>query len=97
MINKNRGCLRFYRDDKLAYYAAHEKKDKAGLDEDRILNSLYAEKKVVHDHNIVNYNEDYEFMNVECCVHLLRDLKKVVVNLGQEWRKRWSACYWRKI
>ena len=88
MINKNRGCLRFYGNDKLAYYASHEKKDKAGLDEDRILNSLDAEKKVVHDHNIVNYNEEYEFMNVECCVHLLRDLKKVVDNLGHEWPKK---------
>ena len=50
--------------------------------------SLDAEKKVVHDHNIVNYNEEYEFMNVECCVHLLRDLKKVVDNLGHEWPKK---------
>ena len=41
----------------------------------------------VHDHNKVNYNSDYEFQNVECCVHLLRDLKKVVDNLDHEWPK----------
>ena len=30
MINKNRGCLRFYGNDKLAYYASHtRKKDKS--------------------------------------------------------------------
>lgn len=31
---------------------------------------------LVHDHNKVNYNDDYVFTNAECCVHLLRDLKK---------------------
>ncbi len=42
---------------------------------------------VVHDHNKVNYNEEYKFRNAECCVHLLRDLKKVVDNLSHEWPK----------
>ncbi len=87
MINQNRGCLRFYGDDKIAYYAAHMHKDKAGLDEDHILNCLDANTIVVHDHNKVNYNEEYEFKNAECCVHLLRDLKKVVDNLNHEWPK----------
>lgn len=86
-IDKQRACLRFYGDEKLAYYRAHEHKDKAGLDEDQILVSLDAKTAVVHDHNLVNYNDDYEFINVECCVHLLRDLKKVVDNLGHEWPK----------
>lgn len=65
----------------------HERKDKAGLDEDQILLNLDPKTYVVHDHNKVNYNDDYEFQNVECCVHLLRDLKKVVDNLGHEWPK----------
>lgn len=86
-IDKQRACLRFYGDEKLAYYRAHEHKDKAGLDEDQILVSLDAKTAIVHDHNLVNYNDDYEFINVECCVHLLRDLKKVVDNLGHEWPK----------
>lgn len=72
-IDKQRACLRFYGDEKLAYYRAHEHKDKVGLDDDQILVSLDAKTAVVHDHNLVNYNDDYEFINVECCVHLLRD------------------------
>lgn len=79
--------MRFYGDDKIAYYTAHPQKNKAGLDEDQILTSLSKDTIVMHDHNKVNYNEDYDFKNVECCVHLLRDLKKVVDNLGHEWAK----------
>lgn len=86
-VDKKRACLRFYGNEKLAYYKAHERKDKAGLDEDQILQNLDPKTYVVHDHNKVNYNDDYEFQNVECCVHLLRDLKKVVDNLGHEWPK----------
>lgn len=86
-VDKQRSCLRFYGNDKFAYYRAHEKKDKVGLDEDQILMSLDSDTYVVHDHNKVNYNAEYEFQNVECCVHLLRDLKKVVDNLGHEWPK----------
>ena len=85
--NKKNACLRFYGDDKIAYYTAHEQKNKQGLDEDQILASLSKEKIVMHDHNKVNYNEEYHFANVECCVHLLRDLKKVVDHLGHEWAK----------
>ena len=86
-INKKNACLRFYGDDKIAYYTAHAQKNKQGLDEDQILASLSKEKIVMHDHNKVNYNEEYHFANVECCVHLLRDLKKVVDHLGHEWAK----------
>lgn len=86
-VDKQRACLRFYGNEKLAYYRAHEHKDKTGLDEDQILLSLDAETYVVHDHNKVNYNKDYEFQNVECCVHLVRDLKKVIDNLGHGWPK----------
>lgn len=88
MISTNRGCLRFYGNELFALYAAHMKKDKAGLDEDGILNAFNEDTYVVHDHNKINYNECYIFMNVECCVHLLRDLKKVVDNLDHEWAKQ---------
>lgn len=50
--------------------------------------SLDSNTYVVHDHNKVNYNDDYEFQNVECCVHMLRDLKKVIDNLQHEWPKQ---------
>lgn len=87
MVSANRACLRFYGNEEYAYYRAHMHKDKAGLDEDGILNALDKETVVVHDHNKVNYNDDYEFENAECCAHLLRDLKKVVDNLGHQWPK----------
>jgi len=84
-INTNRGCLRFYGDETLAMYTAHQHKDKEGLDDDRILKLLPAETVVMHDHNRVNYNKDYSFSNIECNVHLLRDLQKTTDNLQHEW------------
>jgi len=85
MINKRRGCLRFYGDERLAYYCAHERKNKEGLDQDNILPLLPATTTVMHDHNTVNYNKEYSFSNIECNVHLLRDLQKVADNLGHAW------------
>lgn len=76
IITSSRACLRFYGDERLALYVAHMKKDKMRIDSDLILTSLDDSKVVVHDHNKVNYNDDYKFQNAECCVHLLRDLKK---------------------
>jgi len=60
-------------------------KDKEGLDNDNILKLLPPTTTVVHDHNKVNYNEDYSYENAECNEHLLRDLKKVQDNLGHKW------------
>ena len=85
MINKRRGCLRFYGDERLAFYCAHEKKNKEGLDKDNILSLLPATTTVMHDHNTVNYHKDYSFTNIECNVHLLRDLQKVTDNLQHTW------------
>ena len=85
-INKKQSCLRFYGTDKLAYYKAHEKKDKKGLDEDGILKNLSKETVVVHDHNKVNYNDDYDFANAECCIHLIRNLKELNENMPRRWR-----------
>jgi len=39
----------------------------------------------MHDHNRVNYNKEYSFNNIECNVHLLRDLQKVTDNLKHQW------------
>ena len=88
MIDRNRSCLRFYGTEKLAMYKAHEHKDKEGLDEDGILNVLSKETIVEHDHNKVNYNEDYYFENAECNIHLIRDLQKVIDNLKHKWAKK---------
>lgn len=87
MINTKRCCLRFYGTEKLAMYKAHEKKDKKGLDEDNVLKILDPKTVVVHDHNKVNYNEDYNFINAECNRHLITDLKKVIENLNHKWAK----------
>ena len=87
-VNKRKSCLRFYGNEQFALYKAHEQKNKEGLDKDNILNSLDKSKFVMHDHNIVNYNEDYSFINIECNAHLQRDLQKVVDNLGHIWAKR---------
>lgn len=88
MIDTKRSCLRFYGTEKLAMYTAHSQKDKNGLDEDGILNVLSKETVVEHDHNKVNYNDDYYFKNAECNVHLIRDLKKVIDNLNHTWAKK---------
>lgn len=86
--NQKRACLRFYGNEKLAYYKAHEQKNKEGLDKDQILNNLGEKTKVMHDHNKVNYNEEYRFQNIECNAHLQRDLQKVIDNLNHSWAKK---------
>ena len=84
-INGKQSCLRFYGNERLKYYKTHEKKDKVGIDEDGILKYLSKDTVVVHDHNKVNYNEDYEFINAECCVHLIRDLRELNDCLPRKW------------
>ena len=80
-IDKKQSCMRYYGNDFICLFKAHEKKNKEGLDEDKILSLLDKNTIVEHDHNKVNYNPEYEFINAECCQHLLRDLKKVEMNL----------------
>jgi len=70
MINTKRGCMRFYGNEDVALYTAHERKNKNGLDEDNILNLLTSSTVVEHDHNKLNYNAEYSFINAECCQHL---------------------------
>ncbi len=84
-IAAKRGCLRFYGDEQIALYCAHTHKDKAGIDADGILPLLPKTTCVMHDHNMVNYNKEYSFTNLECVQHLLRDLQKVADNLSRLW------------
>jgi hypothetical protein len=81
MLNTKRGCIRFYGNEGVALYCAHEQKNKAGIDKDNILGMLSSNTIVEHDHNIVNYNIEYSFINAECCQHLIRDLQKVKTNI----------------
>ncbi|MCD7955829.1 MAG: transposase, partial [Lachnospiraceae bacterium] len=71
-----RACIRFYGDEQISYYTAHEKKDLDGIIEDNVLDLLTNETTVMHDHNTVNYNERFCFENIECMQHLERDLQK---------------------
>lgn len=84
-INKKRGCLRFYGEDNIALYKAHQRKNKEGLDTDGILQFLAPTTVVMHDHNKVNYNKEYSFINIECNAHLLRDLQKTTEYLKHKW------------
>ena len=86
-VDTKRACLRFYGDDKLAFYVAHNQKNKDGLDKDEILKNLDNKTKVMHDHNKINYNKEYSFINLECNAHLQRDLQKVIDNLDSNWAK----------
>lgn len=44
----------------------YEAKDRAGIDEDSILAALSPDTIVMHDHNTINYNDDFQFQNIEC-------------------------------
>ena len=87
MINTKRGCMRFYGNEDVALYCAHMQKNKVGIDQDNILIRLSSNTVVEHDHNIVNYNDEYSFINAECCQHLNRDLEKVKTNIPN---RTWS-------
>ena len=65
MIMTKRACFRFYGDEKIAYYTAHETKGWAGIDEDGILELLTSDTWVMHDHNTINYNKKFHFNNLE--------------------------------
>lgn len=82
-INKKQNCMRYYGNEEVCLFKAHEKKNKEGLDKDNILNLLSRNTIVEHDHNKVNYNSEYGFINAECCQHLLRGLKKVSINIPE--------------
>lgn len=85
MILTKRGCFRFYGDEKIAYYTAHEKKDMNGIDEDGVLELLTPDTYVMHDHNTLNYNKKFHFKNIECDQHLERDLQKNSDDTQHKW------------
>ena len=77
--------MRFYGTEKLALFTAHAGKGRDGLDEDGLLALLSSTTFVMHDHNTVNYNEDFIFNNIECNKHLQRDLQKLAEISKHEW------------
>ena len=90
MISTHSSCLRFYGDENIAFYIAHRHKDAQSLDEDGILQFLSEETHVMHDHNIINYNEKYKFTNIECVVHLKRDDTKYIIVAHHDAAQRFS-------
>lgn len=78
--NKN-GIIRYYGDDNYSLLIGHETKSKTGIDEDNILSNLTKNTVCVHDHVLLNYNDEYQFKNAECNIHILRYLKGIKDNL----------------
>lgn len=76
-IQAKRACMRFYGDETISYYTAHDSKDLDSILEDNVLTLLTKDTTVMHDHNKVNYNDRFCFENIECNQHLERDLQKV--------------------
>jgi len=85
MINTDKACLRFYGDDTISFYTAHEHKDMESIDDDGVLGLLQPTSSTMHDHNKVNYNEKFFFQNLECNQHLQRDLQKNSDDTGHIW------------
>ena len=84
-INQKEGILRTYCTDKVALFIGHENKDTEGLDEDGILINTTSKTIVMHDHILHNYNNKYNFDNVECMIHLIRRLRKMKNNTNHDW------------
>lgn len=89
--NTKKGIIRFYGDDKFALLIGHNKKDEKGINEDGILPNLPSSCVCIHDHLLINYNDNYEFQNAECNEHALRYLKGVKDNLHDHtWQDKLS-------
>ena len=105
-INASRACMRFYGNEHIALYTAHMKKDLKGILADNVLPRLPASATVMHDHNTINYRDEFLFRNVECLQHLERDLQKLIDISHHKWaaslkkliqstihkRKQWIAA-----
>ena len=83
--NTKRACMRFYGNERVALYKAHEKKERKSIDADAVLGALGPETVVVHDHLVMNYNKDFRFTNAECIQHLQRELQKITDITSHSW------------
>lgn len=84
-VDTKQTCMRFYGDERLALYTAHERKNMEGIMKDGILPKLGPDTWVMHDHNTINYNHNFHFRNIECNQHLLRDLEGFRLDSGHVW------------
>ena len=84
-INTKEGCFRVYCTDNVTLFKAHEKKNIDGIKKDGILNNTSNNTTVMHDHLKHNYNDDYDYKNVECVIHLIRRLRKMNEITHHKW------------
>lgn len=82
-IGKKQGILRTYCTDNVALFVGHEHKDEESIKEDGILINTKEKTIVMHDHILHNYNEKYQFDNVECMI--IRRLNKMKNNTNHDW------------
>ena len=97
MILTKRGCFRFYGDEYIAYYTAHETKGWEGINEDGILELLTCETWVMHDHCTINYNKKFSFKNLECSQHGERDCQKNTDDTQHKWSSDVKALIGKTI
>ena len=97
MIMTKRACFRFYGDEKIAYYTAHETKGWTGINEDRILELLTSDTWVMHDHATINYNKKFRFKNLECDQHGERDCQRNTDDTQHKWSSDVKALMGKTI
>lgn len=88
MVNEKRACLRYYGDEQLALFKAHQKKNKQGVIDDQLLTLLNEKTVVMHDHLKMNYGDDFSYRDIECNAHLLRDLRRCTDSTQHSWAKK---------
>ncbi len=84
-MNTARACLRFYGNEKVAYYTAHAAKDAKGIEADGILANLTEKTYLMHDHVKYNYRKEFLFKNIECIQHMERELERVYRDSRHHW------------
>lgn len=96
-VDTKRACMRFYGNEQLALYTAHNRKNLKGIEKDGILPNLTQDTWVMHDHNSINYHHTFHFRNIECNEHLLRDLERHRLNSGHAWPEKMQELIRRTI
>ncbi len=97
MIMTKRACFRFYGDERIAYYTAHETKGWVGINEDMVLELLTSDTWVMHDHAAINYNEKFHFRNIECDQHGERDCQRNTDDTQHKWSSDVKALMGKTI
>lgn len=70
------GIIRFYGDDNWALLIGYKNKKEEDVKQDGILTVLPKTRVVMHDHLLLNYNPDFNFINAECNGYTKRYLKR---------------------